>query len=137
MFFNGTWGRVCDNEWDLKDANVVCAQLGFQRALTAPKAAAFGAGQGKIWMDNVQCVGDESSLTECDHQGWGTSDCSHIEDAGVVCTAGNTFILIDGFAYNMREYFASCVVFFRAPKGRGKMRAMSKMSARIICKTID
>ena len=36
----------------------------------------------------------------------------------------------DGLAYNTRGYFASCVVFFLAPKGRGKIRAMSKMSAR-------
>ena len=47
------------------------------------------------------------------------------------------YILFDGFTYNMRGYFASCVVFFRAPKGRGKIRAMSKMSTRIICKTIE
>ena len=38
-----------------------------------------------------------------------------------------------GLSYNTRGYFASCVVFFRAPQGRGKMRAMSKMSASIIC----
>ena len=44
-----------------------------------------------------------------------------------------TYILLDGLSYNTRGYFASCVVFFRAPQGRGKMRAMSKMSASIIC----
>ena len=44
----------------------------------------------------------------------------------------DTYILFDGFTYNMHGYFASCVVFFRAPKGRGKIRAMSKMSACII-----
>ena len=43
------------------------------------------------------------------------------------------YILLDGLSYNTRGYFASCVVFFRAPQGRGKMRAMSKMSASIIC----
>ena len=43
------------------------------------------------------------------------------------------YTLFDGLTYNTRGYFASCVVFFRAPKGRGKIRAMSKMSARIIC----
>ena len=45
----------------------------------------------------------------------------------------NKYILLDGLSYNTRGYFASCVVFFRAPQGRGKMRAMSKMSASIIC----
>ena len=45
----------------------------------------------------------------------------------------NKYILLDGLSYNTRGYFASRVVFFRAPQGRGKMRAMSKMSASIIC----
>ena len=42
------------------------------------------------------------------------------------------YTLLYGLTYNTRGYFASCVVFFRAPKGRGKMRAKSKMSARIV-----
>ena len=44
----------------------------------------------------------------------------------------NIHTLFDGLTYNTRGYFASCVVFFRSQKGRGKIRAMSKMSARII-----
>ena len=48
-------------------------------------------------------------------------------------TTSNTYTLSYGLAYNTRGYFASCVVFFRAPKRRGKIQAMSKMSARIIC----
>ena len=44
------------------------------------------------------------------------------------------YSLFDGLAYNTCGYFASCVVFFRAPQGRGKMRAMSKMSTLVnIC----
>ena len=45
----------------------------------------------------------------------------------------NIYTLFDGLAYNTCGYFASCVVIFRAPQGRGKIRTMSKMSARIIC----
>ena len=45
----------------------------------------------------------------------------------------NKYILFDGLTYSTRGYFASCVVLFRAPQGRGKMRAMNKMSASIIC----
>ena len=47
------------------------------------------------------------------------------------------YTLFDGFTDNTRGYFTSCVVFFQAPQGRGKVQAMSKMSASIICKTIE
>ena len=95
VFYNGIWGTVCDDDWDLKDANVVCRQLGFPRAVAANTSAAFGRGEGQIWMDDVRCTGDESSLTECGHRGWGIENCGHGEDAGAVCTTGNENIFLD------------------------------------------
>ena len=51
----------------------------------ALRSATFGRGGGPIFLDNVVCTGDESSLAECQHQGIGSHDCFHFEDAGVVC----------------------------------------------------
>ena len=49
----------------------------------------------------------------------------------------NTYTLFDGWTDNTRGYFTSCVVPFRAPQGRKKMRAINKMSARYICSIIE
>uniref|UniRef100_A0A8C3A5S7 SRCR domain-containing protein n=1 Tax=Cyclopterus lumpus TaxID=8103 RepID=A0A8C3A5S7_CYCLU len=84
IFYKGQWGTVCDDEWELANADVVCRQLGCGHAVTAPKSAHFGRGTGPIWLDNVECTGDESALTHCTHPGFGENNCGHSEDAGAV-----------------------------------------------------
>ncbi|CAG5929048.1 unnamed protein product [Menidia menidia] len=85
IFLSGQWGTVCDDSWDLVDAQVVCRQLGCGRALSALQSAAFGQGRGPIWLDDVRCSGSESSITACPHRGLGVHNCGHHEDASVVC----------------------------------------------------
>ncbi|XP_019621121.1 PREDICTED: uncharacterized protein LOC109467541 [Branchiostoma belcheri] len=82
---NGAWGTVCDDAWDINDATVVCRQLGFSGAAEARSFAAFGQGTGQIWVDEANCSGTEARLADCPRNAWGQHDCSHYEDAGVVC----------------------------------------------------
>ena len=51
----------------------------------ATTRARFGRGNGAMWLDDVECKGDEDSLEECQHNPWGQHTCSHREDAGVIC----------------------------------------------------
>ena len=53
-------------------------------AIALPQAL-FGSGKGIIWFDDVQCLGNETTLLTCTHRGIGRSNCAHSEDANVLC----------------------------------------------------
>ena len=88
VYHNGEWGTVCDNGWDLNDAQVVCKELGFSSAVTATHRAFYGQGIGSILLSDLQCVGTEWTIRNCSHGGWETFYCRHYEDAGVECASG-------------------------------------------------
>ena len=87
IFSNGNWGTVCDDYWDIRDARVVCRQLGFPYAVSAPISAHFGSGSGQVWQDNVRCSGAESTIISCSHSGRPMVGCNHNEDASVICSS--------------------------------------------------
>ncbi|NXD18490.1 DMBT1 protein, partial [Nothocercus nigrocapillus] len=85
VFYNHEWGTVCDDNWDMNDAMVVCRQLGCGLALSAPGSSHFGWGSNRIWLDDVNCNGTETDFSECKAKSWGVHNCHHGEDASVVC----------------------------------------------------
>ncbi|XP_028408892.1 galectin-3-binding protein B-like [Dendronephthya gigantea] len=87
VFYGGQWGTVCDDGWDINDAQVACRQLGFPGARQALQGGGVPAGLGRVWLDEVGCTGTELNLSNCSHDGLGTNDCGHSEDAGVVCSS--------------------------------------------------
>ena len=88
VYHNGEWGTVCDDGWDLNDAQVVCNELSLGNAFAAKHNAYYGKGNGQIWAGNLDCVGSELLIEDCLHGEWGTQNCSHSKDAGVKCIPG-------------------------------------------------
>ena len=106
---SGTWGTICRDSWDVRDAEVVCRQLGFDGTLTAFTwaRASFGKGVGQIWLDDLQCQGNETSISECSHLGWGVHDCNHYDDVGVVCRpAGKAAIHLNNRSFKVNIHFS-------------------------------
>jgi deleted-in-malignant-brain-tumors protein 1 len=114
IYHNGEWGTVCDDFFSVRDAKVVCRQLGFS---TNSKLSHFlepeanrseikpdplssfrlgtridtnvAGGSGTIWLDNVACTGNEAKLIDCRSNTLGVHNCDHSEDIGIACQPVN------------------------------------------------
>ncbi|XP_052259358.1 deleted in malignant brain tumors 1 protein-like, partial [Dreissena polymorpha] len=81
VFYNSTWGTVCDDEFN-------------SSAATVEPVRTSGIEFGHLWagcrsnIDNVRCNGTESSFSHCRANNWGTHNCVHSEDVGVDCKCG-------------------------------------------------
>ncbi|XP_059742222.1 WC1 isolate DV10 isoform X1 [Bos taurus] len=128
----GSWGTICDDGWDLDDAHVVCRQLGCGEALNATSSAHFGAGSGPIWLDDLNCTGNESHLWRCPSRGWGQHDCRHKEDAGVICS--------EFVAFRMVSEDQQCAgwleVFYNGTWGSVCRSPMEDITVSIICRQL-
>merc|ERR1712013_611104 len=80
---DGYLGPVCDDNWDSREARVVCRQLGFTDG-TATTNSYFGSVPSHFAMDSVHCTGDEGILQDCSNST--TDDCDGNEGAGVKCS---------------------------------------------------
>ncbi|MBN3294788.1 C163A protein, partial [Polypterus senegalus] len=129
IFSNGSWGTVCDDSWDLPDANVVCRQLQCETAVNAITPVSYGPGTGHIWMDAVHCQGNESFLWNCTHQGWGQHDCRHKEDVGVNCSGFKILRLTNGCSGQLQ-------VFYNNSWGSVCANKMDETTAMIICREL-
>ncbi|NXK14894.1 C163A protein, partial [Herpetotheres cachinnans] len=94
----GEWGSVCNYnfDWDARWAAVVCRQLGCGAVAQASVYAPFGQGTGRIWLQPFFCRGDEETLQECPHFGWGEHFCGHERDVGVTCRDAVELRLVAG-----------------------------------------
>ncbi|ELR44700.1 hypothetical protein M91_11320, partial [Bos mutus] len=114
------------------DARVVCRQLGCGEALNATGSAHFGAGSGPIWLDDLNCAGNESQVWTCPSRGWGRHDCRHKEDAGVICS--------EFLALRMVSEDQECAgwleVFYNGTWGSVCRSPMEDITVSVICRQL-
>ncbi|PNH05364.1 Macrophage receptor MARCO, partial [Tetrabaena socialis] len=71
-----------DDYWSANNSAVVCRQLGF----SGGRSYTHGNGVGPIQLDDVECNPEAHDyLWQCAHAGWGSHDCNHGEDVGIIC----------------------------------------------------
>ncbi|XP_060556057.1 deleted in malignant brain tumors 1 protein-like isoform X2 [Ruditapes philippinarum] len=93
VYHNGAWGTVCDDDVNNRTVKVICKMLGMYigDSYGRPYSSAhFGQGSGQIALDNLNCNGYETDITQCMRSAWYQNDCGHSEDAGVDCH-GNAY----------------------------------------------
>lgn len=86
VYYNNTWGSVCDQMWDKQDADVFCRMMGYTGSTEPKSSAGYGKGSDTVWLNNVQCTGNENSLFSCAHDGLRNHTCSSGNEATATCT---------------------------------------------------
>ena len=78
---------MCWDNWDAKDAEVVCRMLGYP-GVKQHKTTNFTPVKGISWLYGVGCTGAETSIGDCSRgRAWGFA-CEHQYDVGVACKMG-------------------------------------------------
>ncbi|KAK7066080.1 Scavenger receptor Cys-rich, partial [Halocaridina rubra] len=94
----GVWGTVCDDDFGLEEGHVLCRMLGWKGASHVYKNNSFGSGTGRVWLDDLRCLGYESSVSDCQHLPWGQNNCDHTENVGLQCSNTPASVTVGSFA---------------------------------------
>uniref|UniRef100_A0A669EFL6 SRCR domain-containing protein n=1 Tax=Oreochromis niloticus TaxID=8128 RepID=A0A669EFL6_ORENI len=82
---NQRWSSVCEDDFDLQDAEVICRELGCGPPLHL-QGALYGEVEAPVWSREFQCGGHESALLDCRSSGSVRSSCSPGKAAGLTCS---------------------------------------------------
>ncbi|XP_019481699.1 PREDICTED: antigen WC1.1-like [Hipposideros armiger] len=85
VFYNGTWGSVCDSPMEAMTLSTICRQLGCGDSGTLNSSVGFREGSRPQWVDGIQCRKTDMSLWQCPSDPWKNSSCSSKEEAYIMC----------------------------------------------------
>ena len=98
VLLDGTWHAVCDDNWDGKDAEVVCAQLGFSGG-NAYNDSVLKYEANENLATSFDCSGNEELLQDCSHavvnvfSNSAAGYCPYYGYAQVVCDPGKAIVV--------------------------------------------
>ncbi|XP_052777286.1 uncharacterized protein LOC128214704 isoform X2 [Mya arenaria] len=109
LLIDGIWGTICDDSFNINDAEAICAMLG-KKGAQFFTAAYHGQGTGPVHIDRLDCQSSSQALSDCPYLY--TNTCSHARDVSVVCNdCGKPDIHFwdaGYFSYNRSILYADC-----------------------------
>eukprot|EP00731_Ephydatia_muelleri_P015302 Em0008g1022a len=130
VFHNGSWGQICSIGFDLREANVVCRQLGYVRAQAVQFAVYL---QDRIQWMHVDCIGSEFSLSLCLGSSWDNS-CNSNQDMTILCSSSPELpvMLVGGTSDDRGRVQA----FYNNTWGTVCSELWSDADARVVCRML-
>ncbi len=82
---NQLWSSVCEDDFDLRDAEVVCRELGCGTP-SVLQGALYGEVGPPMWFKEFQCEGNESALLDCRSSDSARDNCSAAKSVEFTCS---------------------------------------------------
>ncbi|XP_038551142.1 scavenger receptor cysteine-rich type 1 protein M130-like [Micropterus salmoides] len=131
---NQSWSSMCEDDFDLQDAEVVCRELGCG-APSVLQGALYGEMEPPVWSKEFQCGGHESALRDCGSSGSARDTCSSGKSVELTCSEPDDVRLVGG---------ASRCVGRLEMKRKGEWRPVAEyflnwnlLSAALVCRQLD
>ncbi|XP_038548457.1 scavenger receptor cysteine-rich type 1 protein M130-like [Micropterus salmoides] len=131
---NHLWSSVCEDDFNLQDAEVVCRELGCG-APSVLQGALYAGVEGPMRTKEFQCEGHESALLDCGSSGSARDTCSSGKSVELTCSEPDDVRLVGGASRcvgrlqmkHNREWRAVAVDFSN----------WDLMSAAVVCRQLD
>ena len=65
VFHNGSWATICGTNWDIKDAAVVCRELGYGDGVKANANYPSASDRSRAVLNPIHCKGTEFKISQC------------------------------------------------------------------------
>ncbi|XP_072410638.1 scavenger receptor cysteine-rich domain-containing protein DMBT1-like [Chiloscyllium punctatum] len=100
--FGDTWKTMCGLDWDLKTADVVCAQLHCGVAVSVSSAMHSGGNAVLTATEVFKCMGNETQLEKCPRSSTTHQDCTGHNNVTLICSV---FCQLDVSQFLKLQYF--------------------------------